>query len=459
MGEKSHGFGGAIRDMWNPTCYGDPGKVTDAEYKCDPTGRRRRRAQQLGCAQPRLRAARRRWRRSTAGRDGLGLDKAAAIWWRAQTAYLTPQSNFIDARRRVRATSCADLVGQPINKLIDRARRHAGRGDADHRGRLRVGRKPPRPRPRLRTEPVKCNFKPLLAKDAPATCGEGFTEDVLWSEDFEDGLAGWSSQQRGRLRRWHPRAVAGRRLGPDRHRLTPREQGGVRSGDPTRAAASATRAAATSPAVTRSSARSCSCPTACGRPKLTFEHYVATEIGYDGGNVKMSINGGAFTAIPAAAYLYNEPTTLTRPATNTNPLAGQPGFTGTDGGQTKGSWGESQVDIAAAGAKPATRVQLRFDIGRDGCGGNEGWYVDNVQIVDCKLVTETTAVHRPEPSTFGTASTAEVTVERDGSVGGAAGGHRDGERRQGHGAGLGHPRAAARPRSRCRPTCRSVPTS
>ena len=32
MGEKSTAFGGAIRDMWNPTCYGDPGKVTDAEY-------------------------------------------------------------------------------------------------------------------------------------------------------------------------------------------------------------------------------------------------------------------------------------------------------------------------------------------------------------------------------------------------------------------------------------------
>ena len=53
----------------------------------------------------------------------------------------------------------------------------------------------------MRTEPVKCNFKALLAKDAPATCGEGFTEDVLWSEDFEDGLAGWTTEQRGRLRR------------------------------------------------------------------------------------------------------------------------------------------------------------------------------------------------------------------------------------------------------------------
>ena len=34
IGEKSPAFGGAIRDMWNPTCLGDPGKVTDVEYKC-----------------------------------------------------------------------------------------------------------------------------------------------------------------------------------------------------------------------------------------------------------------------------------------------------------------------------------------------------------------------------------------------------------------------------------------
>lgn len=34
-GEDSSGFGGAIRDMWNPNCYGDPGKVTDTvQYFC-----------------------------------------------------------------------------------------------------------------------------------------------------------------------------------------------------------------------------------------------------------------------------------------------------------------------------------------------------------------------------------------------------------------------------------------
>ncbi len=28
-GEDAPAFGGAIRDMWNPTCFGDPGKVSD----------------------------------------------------------------------------------------------------------------------------------------------------------------------------------------------------------------------------------------------------------------------------------------------------------------------------------------------------------------------------------------------------------------------------------------------
>ena len=42
------------------------------------------------------------------------------------------------------------------------------------------------------------------------------------------------------------------------------------------------------------------------------------------------------------------------------------------------------VDLAAAGVKPGDSIQLRFDFGRDGCGGNDGWYVDNVTVSTCK---------------------------------------------------------------------------
>ncbi len=120
-------------------------------------------------------------------------------------------------------------------------------------------------------------------------------------------------------------------------------------------------------------------------PKLSFDHYVATEAGFDGGNVKYSLNGGDYTVIPAEAYTFNGPKVLaTEAAGNTNPLAGEAGFTGTDGGKVTGSWGQSQVDLAALDAQPGDTLRLRFDIGRDGCGGIDGWYVDNVTISTCE---------------------------------------------------------------------------
>src|SRR5690606_12064961 len=77
-------------------------------------------------------------------------------------------------------------------------------------------------------------------------------------------------------------------------------------------------------------------PATMTSPRLTFEHYVATEGGYDGGNVKASVNGGAFEVIPASAYLFNAPSQIaTTGQGNTNPLAGEEGFTGVDEGQAK----------------------------------------------------------------------------------------------------------------------------
>ena len=59
-GETDPAFGGAIRDMWNPNCYGHPGKVSDVQYHCttDDSGGVHRNS---GCAQPRVRAAGGRW--------------------------------------------------------------------------------------------------------------------------------------------------------------------------------------------------------------------------------------------------------------------------------------------------------------------------------------------------------------------------------------------------------------
>ena len=54
-------------------------------------------------------------------------------------------------------------------------------------------------------------------------------------------------------------------------------------------------------------------------------------------------------------------------------------------------------------------------MGRDGCGGVDGWYVDNVNVATCvqKAAATITAVHAPEPSAFGRAHSMDVTVAGD----------------------------------------------
>ena len=77
--------------------------------------------------------------------------------------------------------------------------------------------------------------------------------------------------------------------------------------------------------------------------------------------------------IPAAAYTFNKPTKLTDASTNTNPMAGEEGFTGTDGGRIGGSWGTSQVDLAKqVGVQVGLHdPQFGHRVGHGG-GGGEG---------------------------------------------------------------------------------------
>ena len=112
---------------------------------------------------------------------------------------------------------------------------------------------------------------------------------------------------------------------------------------------------------------------------------MATEAGFDGGNVKISVNGGPFELVPASAFIFNayNTTLVTAAGGNTNPLAGQAAFSGTDGGEVTGSWGLSQVNLAAMGIGPGDRIRLRFDFGMDGCAGIDGWYVDDFKVQTC----------------------------------------------------------------------------
>jgi len=125
-------------------------------------------------------------------------------------------------------------------------------------------------------------------------------------------------------------------------------------------------------------------PASVTAPRLTFDHWVATEAGWDGGNLKISVNGGPWQLVKAADFVYNPyNTTLFTPAQgNTNPMAASRRSRAPTAAAVDGSWGRSIVNLAPY-AKPKDTVRLRFDMGSDGCAGTFGWYIDDLMIYQC----------------------------------------------------------------------------
>ncbi len=413
IGEDSTAFGGAIRDMWNPNCYGHPGKVSDAQYNCT-TG-------DSGGVHSNSGVPNHGYAFLVDGGtyngftlDGIGLTKAAHIYWRAQTEYQTPTTDFADHADAL-VTSCNDLVGQQVPGLSTAGAPEKPAGedqptqpatiDATDCAQVEAMTNAVE----LRKAPTQCNFQPLLAKNAPAPCASTQKENTVWSEDFESGLGGWTVASQ---------SVFGGPTFPWAADSTlPGSRSGTAAYGEDADGGNCDQSTDDHSGVTTMTGPAIDLPGAKQKaPKVTFQHYVASETGWDGGNVKLSINGGGFTVIPAAAYTYNKPTTITL-AGNTNPLAGQPGFTGTDGGSVTGSWGESQIDLSMVGAKPGDTIRLRFDMGQDGCTGIDGWYVDDIKVLTCKSKPNLAVSPSSPTSAYGQARRLVVTVTpQDGDV-------------------------------------------
>jgi cysteine-rich repeat protein len=117
-------------------------------------------------------------------------------------------------------------------------------------------------------------------------------------------------------------------------------------------------------------------------PRISINHWFAVEVLFDGGNMKLSVNGGEFQLIPASAFEARPYPAVLNDALwpNTNPLASEPAFTGPDG--VAGSWGASHINLLGL-AEAGDTVTLRFDYGVDLCEGVTGWYVDEVEFYSC----------------------------------------------------------------------------
>jgi Zn-dependent metalloprotease len=375
MGEDATAFGGAIRDMWDPTCIGDPGKVTDQEYFCASSDNGGVHANSgipnHGFA---LLVDGGTYNGHTVA--GIGLTKAAHIYWRAGSVYQTPSSDFTDHAESLEQ-SCADLVGQKVNNLSTRSTPARGAKPTITAGNCTAVAQMTQA-VELRLDPTEqCNFQPILQPDAPPVCGDE-PATTVFAEDFESGMDGWSLTNQGVFAGW-----------PNLDWVTDGSLPADRAGS---------AAFAADPDIGdcgqgaddvsgMMSMQSPSIVASAGNLRLSFTHYIASEQGFDGGNVWISVNGRAYTQIPTTAFLFNpyNQALVTAAGGNTNPMAGQAAFTGTDANELVSSWGTSIVDLAATGSRirAGDSIRFRFDFGMDGCAGIDGWYVDDVTVSVC----------------------------------------------------------------------------
>lgn len=403
MGEDATAFGAAIRDMWNPNCNGDPGRVLDSSnYFCGTTD--------SGGVHTNSGVTNHLYALLVDGgtyngytMTGMGFVKAAHLWWRAQKNYLTATSDFANFADALEAAA-NDLVGINLQGLSTTTTPAGLSGQAFtaadvqnvKNGILSV---------QLRLSPsTQCNYTPLLAQSPPVLCSTA-TSNPLFKEDWENGLGSWTvSNVPTKASTWEARDWAIKadlpksRTGKAIFAIDPingdcatnLQNGILRLESPT----------ITIPAFS------------AGKYEMAFNHYVATESTWDGGNIKYSLNGGAWTLLPITAFTYNGyNSTLDGTSSNDNPLKGQRAFTGTDGGSLGGSWGQSVIDLSKINVVAGSKIKFRFELGTDGCNGIEGWYLDEIYVYNCATLAVEDAQKQNSISVYPNPTSGLVTIQ------------------------------------------------
>lgn len=365
IGEETSGFGGAIRDMWAPTCFNHPGRVSDGEYVCTGDDFFDNGGVHLNSGVPNHAFALLVDGGQTV--SAIGMTKALAIYWRAMTVYQGVTSGFADHADALLA-SCEDLVaaGDDLPDPVS--------GGAS--GEVMVAADCLAVDAAIAVtellEDPGCGEGTLLdASAAPEVCPDG-EPSALFEATFEDGLDGWTRTNEGVFDSFEPRdwELVGE-LPQGREGVAAFATGDLYTGHCTLDDESG---------ALHFDSPSFTMPDEDGSVVLRFDHHVATQPVADGGNLKISRNGGPFELVPTAAFrfnAYNGTLDFT-----SNPLSGQAAFTGSDPGVATGTWVSSLVELDTV-ADPGDSIVLRFDFGVDGCNGLFGWFVDDVQVFTC----------------------------------------------------------------------------
>lgn len=374
LGEDASG--GAIRDMWSPECGNDPSSRSSARYECNDG------SFDGGGVHINSGLVNRTFSLLVDGGTlngttvtGIGLTKALHIFYYTQSSYMTPVTNFFAMGDMLQAAA-NDLVGinLPALTLVDMPA--VASGEIISAADLTQVANAVAATQLMGSGP--CVIVPTLAQNPPEPCADVNNRDYisLLSQDWEAGLAGWTViEAPENIGTWDAKpwalesTLADGRAGQGIFAPNPRigdcnadlENGLVHL---------------ISPEV--------SLPPAEQAFRLTFNHYYSTEDDFDGGVLYLQRNGGSFQYVPEAAFLYNGYDDQLEGANrNDNPLAGLRAFNGSDFTSTAGTWGQTVVDLTAAGALPSDDIRLRWTIGHDGCNGWLGWYLDEVEIGYC----------------------------------------------------------------------------
>jgi len=375
IGEDVAGLG-PLRDMWTPTNNGDPEKVSSTSYFCGPSDG--------GGVHTNSGVPNHAYAIMVDGKTfngqtvtGLGFLKTMHLYFRAMSVYQHSTTNFPHHAQSL-LTACNDLrvAGTNLNNFSLTSANGTASGqvitasDCAEVQKVIAAVEMQRP-------PTQCNFGPLLNPNTLPDC-EGKSD--VFTEDWETGEDGWTKASVGSFQGWpnfnfmlDDTLPAGR---PGTATFAWGFGGGV-CGDPNG---------------DYSGSFSITSPTITAGPndtdlQMSFEHFVATEFLVDGGNVLISVNGGAFQLIPQENYTFNAPPSELRAPPpvdqNTNPKAGQFAWSGAD--PEVPAFGTTKARLSSL-VQPGDAFKLRWEFGLDGCGGNQGWYVDNIRVFNCPVL-------------------------------------------------------------------------
>lgn len=341
MGEDIPGIG-AIRDMENPSSFGDPGKLSDFGFVCssgDPPA-------DGGGVHTNSGVPNHAYALMVDGGSyngfsisGIGLTKAGKIQYRALTQYLLSASDFLDNYNALQQ-ACTDLIGSAgitatdctqVKKALDAVEM---------------------------AEPWPCS---PTQPTPPALCPAGQAPTTLFFDDLENPASGrWSITN----------IVAGSNLwhyppGVDNIFAT----SGVQNfwGDDAGHIGDAAIAMTLNVAIPAGDAR------------MQFNHSYGFETGlsvnYDGGVLEYSTNGGASWTDASSLITAGAPYGGTLSTSDSNPLAGRSAFVGDSYGYTA-----TQLNLTSLAGQ---NVRFRFRLGTDPSVEDYGWYIDDVRVYQC----------------------------------------------------------------------------